>query len=123
MKPADGNTRIHPTRIAALLEGTLDPADLQPGEAVEVAAKLAAAQARLVARGFDRVASRDEADAEDRLLKAPEAAARLGSTTDWVYRNWKRLPFTVSLGKGQLRFSERGLGKFIAAQQRGGGLK
>jgi predicted DNA-binding transcriptional regulator AlpA len=57
------------------------------------------------------------AEGEDRLLKAEEAATRLGTTRDYLYRNAGKLPFTVRLGPGQLRFSERGIQKFIRSRQ------
>jgi predicted DNA-binding transcriptional regulator AlpA len=121
MKPTDANTRIHPTRIAALLDGSLSPTDLRPDEVAELAGRIAAAQMRLLLEGLATGDSKATRETEDRLLKASEAAAKLGSTVDWLYRNHRKLPFTVSLGKGQLRFSERGIGKFIASQQRGRG--
>jgi excisionase family DNA binding protein len=50
----------------------------------------------------------------DRLLKAQEAADRLGVDKRWVYRQAKagRLPFARKLSGGTLRFSERGLEKW-----------
>lgn len=54
---------------------------------------------------------------EERLLTVPEAAARLATSRDWIYRHAAQLPFTVRNGR-QLRFSERGLTRYI--QQRRG---
>lgn len=55
-------------------------------------------------------------DGEDRLLDVDEAAARLGVSSDWLYRRAARLPFTVRLGR-TLRFSVRGLDRFIRTRQ------
>lgn len=51
----------------------------------------------------------------DQLLTVEEAAKRLGTSKDWLYRRTSRLPFTVRLGR-QLRFSCNGLNRYI--QQR-----
>ncbi len=57
-------------------------------------------------------------EGEDRLLKAAEAAQRLGMSKDWVYRNAHKLPFTVRPSPGQVRFSAHGIKKYIK-QRRG----
>src|SRR5436853_492222 len=44
----------------------------------------------------------------DRLLTAPEVAARLQVSVKLVYRTAARWPFTRRLSPGVLRFSERG---------------
>ena len=49
----------------------------------------------------------------DRLLKAGEVASLLNCPSDWVYRNADVLPFTCRLSPGQLRFSEKGIEKYI----------
>ena len=48
----------------------------------------------------------------DRLLKIDEAAQKLRTSRDWLYRNSTRLPFTRRIGRS-IRFSERGLDLFI----------
>jgi predicted DNA-binding transcriptional regulator AlpA len=50
---------------------------------------------------------------EDRLLKIEEAAARLGTSKDWLYRNHQKLPFTVYLSERQIRFSNQGIDEWI----------
>ena len=45
---------------------------------------------------------------EERLLSVKEAAQRLATSADWLYRNADNLPFTVRVGGGQLRFSSPG---------------
>lgn len=50
---------------------------------------------------------------EDRLLTIKEAANTLSLTTDWLYRNADRFPFTIRLGNGTLRFSKNGLQEYL----------
>jgi hypothetical protein len=52
----------------------------------------------------------------DRLLDAGEAAQRLGTSPDWLYRRAAGLPFTVRLGR-TLRFSAQGLDRYIRTRQ------
>jgi len=51
----------------------------------------------------------------DRLLGVKEAAAKLGTTEDWLYRHDK-LPFVVRLGKKQVRYSEAGIDRYIRSR-------
>lgn len=53
--------------------------------------------------------SKDRNGAPDNLLKASEAAIRLGVNRRWMYRHADTLPFTRKLTEGTLRFSEKGL--------------
>jgi hypothetical protein len=55
----------------------------------------------------------------DHLLKIDEAAARLGTSPDWLYRNAGRFSFTVRLSPRQLRFSAKGIDLFIANRPNG----
>ena len=50
--------------------------------------------------------------AGDRLLTIEQAAERLSTTTDYLYRHWKQLPFARKYPFG-LRFSERGIAAYI----------
>lgn len=49
----------------------------------------------------------------DRLLTVEQVAERLNVSVDWVYDNAKKFPFTRKLGPKMLRFSERGLQKYL----------
>ena len=49
----------------------------------------------------------------DSLLSVGAVASRLDCDPDWVYRNTDKLPFTRRLSSKQLRFSEKGLEKYI----------
>jgi predicted DNA-binding transcriptional regulator AlpA len=49
----------------------------------------------------------------DQLLTVSEAADKLRTSKDWLYRHWKTLPFTVRLSPRQLRFSAQGIERYI----------
>ena len=53
----------------------------------------------------------------DRLLTPEEAAALLQTTVPWLYRHHKQLPFARPLSRKRLRFSEAGLGRWLAAKR------
>jgi excisionase family DNA binding protein len=53
----------------------------------------------------------------DSLLDAKQAAERLRTSQDYLYRHAARLPFTVRIGR-RLRFSAQGLDRYIR-QRRG----
>ncbi|HEY6293324.1 MAG TPA: helix-turn-helix domain-containing protein [Terriglobia bacterium] len=49
----------------------------------------------------------------DHLLTIEEAATKLRSSKDWLYRHAATLPFTIRRGRS-LRFSDQGIEKWIA---------
>ncbi len=49
----------------------------------------------------------------DRLLTVEEAGKMLGMTKDYLYHHAKKLPFAVRPAPRQLRFSSRGIERFI----------
>ena len=98
--------------VAALAPGTTIPEPLQAILSLLNAPKMAPHPAVPVA-----VQERD-----DRLLTVHEAAVILGTSVDWLYRNSKKLPFTRRVSRKQLRFSERGIQKYIARRGSGRGL-
>jgi predicted DNA-binding transcriptional regulator AlpA len=53
----------------------------------------------------------------DHLLTVQAAAAKLGVSEDWLYRRAAKLPFTVRLGPHRLRFSARGMDRYIRQRQ------
>jgi predicted DNA-binding transcriptional regulator AlpA len=53
---------------------------------------------------------------DDHLLGIREAAARLATSKDWLYRNSHRLPFTVRLSDRFLRYSAKGIDRWIASR-------
>lgn len=99
--------------LAADLRALADRADtLEPAElcgALE-ALKVRAWTAAVAPNG---AGSRLAAAEADHLLTIDEAAARLGVTRDWLRRR-PRLPFVVKLSEGVVRYSARGIARFIA---------
>jgi predicted DNA-binding transcriptional regulator AlpA len=51
-------------------------------------------------------------------LSARDVMERTRCSRSWLYKNADKLPFACRFG-GRLRFSERGLAKYIAERQRG----
>lgn len=52
-------------------------------------------------------------EVDDRLLTVDEAAEQLRVKPEWLYRHSRELPFTRKLSRRQLRFSERGLRRWV----------
>jgi predicted DNA-binding transcriptional regulator AlpA len=96
---------------------------LPPEIATVLLGRCAVAQARLLVAALTAVPSTDRTPGDDahahddRLLDVEEAAIRLGVSKDWIYRKASRLPFTVRLGPRRLRFSTKGIDKFIQHRQ------
>ena len=57
------------------------------------------------------------AQQHDSLLSVEEAAERLGMSTDYLYRNSKKLPFTRRMGRKVL-FSSAGIDQYITRGRR-----
>jgi len=53
----------------------------------------------------------------DRLLTPEEAASILGQNVRWLYRHANKLSFTRRISRKNLRFSEAGLRRWIAAEK------
>ncbi|MGA2264426.1 MAG: helix-turn-helix domain-containing protein [Acidobacteriota bacterium] len=79
-------------------------------------AQIAAAQSALAAR---LLSAEKKTEPEDELLDVEEAAQMLGVKKDWIYSRTRTLPFIVRLGR-KLRYSKRGIEKYIKAQIAGG---
>jgi len=77
---------------------------------------LTVAQLREIVREEVKAATTTQQDA-DRLLTAEEAAEMLSMSPDWLYRNAKKLPFTRRLGHKMLRFSQRGIVKWLESRK------
>jgi predicted DNA-binding transcriptional regulator AlpA len=85
-----------------------------PDEQIAVAfAKVTTVASNLAARLVVGATSERAAPCGDRLLAVEQAAAKLAVKVGWLYRHANRLPFTVRQGR-LLRFSERGIEKYIA---------
>ena len=107
--------------VESWLDLVADPAKIAaiPAPAIlAVLCQLAAVQSALAARLLHELTPPSGHDQEgDVLLDVGEAAERLGTSKDWLYRHAKNLPFTVSVGPRQLRFSARGLARYIRSRQ------
>lgn len=84
------------------------PADMIPAMLGELERLKATLWVRLTAPQADA-----QAENGDRLLDVREAKAKLGVTEDWLYRHANQLPFTVRVGKKQVRFSDAGIDRYI----------
>jgi predicted DNA-binding transcriptional regulator AlpA len=89
---------------------SIEPDEL-PSLLAQVAALLGTLSAQLltIQRGIRREPRSDE----DSLLTVTEAAQRLNTSPDWLYRHASKLPFTVRLTAKQLRFSSQGIEKYL----------
>jgi predicted DNA-binding transcriptional regulator AlpA len=54
---------------------------------------------------------------EERLLTADEAAEMLSVSPDWLYRHAKKLPFARKLAPKMLRFSHKGMTKWLETRK------
>lgn len=79
-------------------------------------AVLAGIQAGLIARVGLGNTDAHEREAPDSLLTVQDAATRLQTSTDWLYRNHCKLPFTIKNGR-QVRFSSKGIDRYIRERQ------
>ena len=112
-----GATALTP-KLAVLLADPAStseiPAEAVPALLVELAGeqhRLAALETALAARLAAGLHGDDE---PDRLLTVRQAASVLRMSTDWLYRNAERLPFTRRTGRRTLRFSMQALKRYFA---------
>lgn len=79
-------------------------------------AGMAAIQPSLIARVALGNTDALKQEKPDSLLTVQGAATRLQTTDDWLYRNSKKLPFTIRNGR-QLRFSSQGIDRYVRERQ------
>jgi len=104
--------------LATLLADPARTAEVPADAIPALLAQLAAEQARLSALESALAARLAEAAGTngppaDQLLTVEEAAAKLGTTRDWLRRH-PHLPFVVRLSPGQVRYSAKAIERFIA---------
>ena len=105
--------------LATLLQDPQRVAEIPPEDLPALLGELERLKAVLWARMMSAQingSGQGEGPVKDRLLTVKEAAARLKTSTDFLYRNANALPFTVRLGS-RLRFSARGLARYIRQRQ------
>lgn len=86
------------------------------GDLPDLAGELARLLGAVLARTAAPVAPgapRPAAEGSDVLLGVDEAAVRLGVAPSWLYRHAKALPFARKLGHRTLRFSARGVERWL----------
>jgi len=91
--------------------------DLGLTEIPALLSQVAALQSALAARLLSVQGHHQTGASEDRLLTVEEAASRLGTSEDWLYRHAPKLPFTVRLAPRQLRFSSQGIATYLERRQ------
>jgi len=107
--------------LIAALEKAI--AEVSPDEIPHHLGDLERLKASLWTRMMSTPAARDGlsgttgAAGDDQLLSVAEAAQKLGVPKDWIYRRAGKLPFTVRLGPRHLRFSARGIERYIRQRQ------
>lgn len=108
-------------RLAALATNPEGLGDLDADQVPELLGELETLRARLELRLLTAVNGVVAATADrepenhdgDRLLSAREVAERLGMDRRAVYRRADKWPFTRRLGPNTVRFSERGLDRWL----------
>jgi len=91
--------------------------DLGPTEIPAFLSQVAALQSALTARLLSVQDHHQPGSSEDRLLTVEEAASRLGTSEDWLYRHAAKVPFTVRLAPRHLRFSSQGITTYLERRQ------
>jgi predicted DNA-binding transcriptional regulator AlpA len=93
--------------------------DLSPHVAAELLAQVAGLQPVLLGRLLTGVGhtSGQSGSEDDRLISVSEAASLLGLTEDYLYRHAHQFPFTVRPAPRQVRFSNKGIQRYIAQRQ------
>jgi len=104
----------HPDRARRL---SPDVATVLLAQCVSIQASLVAAVLSPRVINTNEISQHDGRGQDDRLMNVQEAASKLGVSVDWIYRNAAKLPFTVRLGPRRLRFSTKGINKFIQSRQ------
>lgn len=106
--------------LTLILSGVLKEIDSLDFEHLSpLLAEVTALQATLLARLLALQNEHHESvhSDDDHLLTVEEASQRLGTSKDWLYRNARKLPFTVRLAPRQLRFSSKGIERYLRNRQ------
>ncbi len=106
--------------LAELVQDPTRASDTPPGIIPAFLSQIAAVQGALSAqliRAFAREQAEEDTRRADRLLTAAAAAARLAVTKYWLYEHARQLPFTVRIGRRGVRFSEKGIERYLRQRQ------
>ena len=102
------------TSLSELIERPEHVRTLSKEQIPAFLSQLGALQSVLAARLA--AAESTPAPAQDSLVTVQDASTRLGLSCDWLYRNARKLPFTVRIGR-HLRFSSSGIDRYIRARE------
>ena len=105
-----------PPTLADLARDLTRASQVPPDAIPALLAQCAALQSTLTARLLVASPAATVAASED-LLTVDQAAKRLATSSDWLYRRARSLPFAVHLGPRQLRFSAAGIARYIRQRQ------
>jgi predicted DNA-binding transcriptional regulator AlpA len=103
------------SRLAGVLDDPKRISELSDTDVSALLLRLAAFLTVVSTRHATREPRSDPAG--DTLLDVNAAAERLCVSRDWVYRHGKRLPFAVRVGRKHLRFSAKGIDRWLQAHQ------
>jgi hypothetical protein len=106
--------------IVALLRDPEAVPNLRPEQAASIAIEISALLAMVLTRARVEAGAPTGAPggpATDHLLSPEETAQRLGVSIRWLYRHADSLGFARRLSRKTLRFSERGLDRYLARRQ------
>ena len=113
------------TSIDGLLEQPDRVSEVPVGEVPGLLVRLGALVAALAARhaanvsNASKVLQVEPTDNRDRNLTADEAAKMLGMKKSWLYRHSGELPFTRRLSRRAVRFSEKGIRRWLETRRNG----
>ena len=116
---AKGLDAMNDSLVERILTDKFDDEELPLEEIPALMIKLAAVQSSLSARLLGQPAL-DRGNGNfnvGQLLNVTEAARQLNVSTQWLYRNAKKLPFAMKLGQKQLRFSASGIEKYLRTRR------
>jgi excisionase family DNA binding protein len=106
--------------LEALLADPAQALEMPPGEAAALLARLASVVALLQVAAVARTPHLPlNGDGPDEMLTAEQAARRTGMSRRWLYAKAKAgtLPFAVRTGPSAVRFSARGLDRWLAQRK------
>ena len=104
--------KLDSQQVLALVDRLI--AQAAPGELPALAAALSARAGTAAARLLEHAKPTiPPPRTKDRLLNVEQAAQLLNTTPQWLYRRSKNLPFTRKLSRKLLRFSEKGIYRWL----------
>lgn len=117
----NGSIDVNEDLLVRALEDTTVLEEWSDDELTEVLEMLESLKARVWSRLLQLSVAGEEEEGSsepepDQLLDVDDTAAVLGVTTRWLYDHADQLPFTRKLAPRTLRFSERGLYRWLGTR-------